>query len=124
MPQTIRSILLIEAFTFFLAGLVHSGVLIDGYQHRQAAIAESLIGLVLLGGLILSWVRPSLASMSGLVAQSIALLGTLIGAFTIAIGVGPRSVPDIVYHVGILVVLCSGLLFVTRTRDDRTTQHA
>jgi len=42
------------------------------------------------------------------------LLGTLVGIFTIAIGVGPRTVPDIVYHVTIVIVLVSGLVVAAR----------
>jgi hypothetical protein len=37
------------------------------------------------------------------------LVGVGIGLFTIAIGVGPRTVPDIAYHLGVLVPLGAGL---------------
>jgi hypothetical protein len=32
-------------------------------------------------------------------------LGTLVGAFTIAFGVEPRTVPDLVYHAAILALV-------------------
>jgi hypothetical protein len=51
----------------------------------------------------------------GLAVQGFALLGTLVGAFTIAIGIGPRTGPDIVYHVGLLIVLGWGLAVTART---------
>ncbi|MFN2556638.1 MAG: hypothetical protein ABR592_07155 [Nitriliruptorales bacterium] len=41
-------------------------------------------------------------------AQGFALLGTLVGVFTIVVGVGPRTAPDIVYHFVILAVLMWG----------------
>jgi len=44
-----------------------------------------------------------------LAAQGFALLGTLVGLFTIIIGVGPRTVPDVVYHIAVLIVLAAGL---------------
>jgi hypothetical protein len=53
------------------------------------------------------------------VAQTIGLLGTLVGAFTIAIGIGPRSLADIVFHVTMLAVLASGL--VVSARGDQPT---
>jgi hypothetical protein len=53
-----------------------------------------------------------------LAAQGFALLGTLVGAFTIAIGVGPRTVPDIVYHVVLLIVLGWGLTVTVRAREE------
>jgi hypothetical protein len=39
---------------------------------------------------------------------------TLVGLFTIAIGVGPRTIPDVAYHVGIVVVLIWGLSVAAR----------
>jgi hypothetical protein len=33
----------------------------------------------------------------------------LVGIFTIVIGVGPRTIPDIGYHIGIVLVLIWGL---------------
>jgi hypothetical protein len=49
-------------------------------------------------------------------AQSFALLGTLIGVFTIIIGIGPRTITDIVYHVAIAAVLVWGLALPTMPR--------
>jgi hypothetical protein len=111
---TIRRFLALEAIAFVAAALAHAGVLLDGYAHRQARIAESVIAAVLLAGLAYSWLRPSSTRRTGLAVQGFALLGTLVGAFTIAIGVGPRTVPDIVYHVGLLVVLSWGLVVTAR----------
>ena len=54
--------------------------------------------------------------MFGLAAQGFALFGTLVGIFTIAIGVGPRTGPDIVYHIIIVIVLVSGLIVTARAK--------
>lgn len=81
---------------------------------REARIAESVIGVVLLVGLALTWIRPRATHRFGLVAQGFALFATLVGIFTIVIGIGPRTVPDIVYHIGIVVVLVLGLVKATR----------
>ena len=40
--QLIRSILALEAAAFGAAALVHSGTLIQGYEHSKAATAESV----------------------------------------------------------------------------------
>jgi hypothetical protein len=122
--QRIRAFLLIEATAFAAAALVHSGVLIHGYEHRQARIAESVIAVVLLGGLVVSWARPAWTREAGLAVQAFALLGTLVGLFTIAVGVGPRTAPDIVYHVGIVAVLIWGLLVAVRAPTNARQQHA
>lgn len=111
----VRLFLLIEAIAFALAAMVHFGVLIHGYEHDKARIAESIIALVLLAGLAVSLLRPSLTREAALVAQGFALLGTFVGLFTIAVGVGPRTVPDVIYHVAIIIVLIFGLITVNRT---------
>ena len=91
MQRTVRLFLLLEGASFVFAGLVHFGVLARGYEHGSAAIAESVIGAVLLVALTLTWVLPAWARALGIAAQAFALLGTLVGAFTIALGVGPQT---------------------------------
>jgi hypothetical protein len=120
--QRIRAFLLIEATAFAAAALVHFGVLVHGYEHRQARVAESVITLVLLLGLVLSWLRPTWTREAGLVAQGFALLGTLVGSFTIIVGVGPRTAPDVVYHLAIMAVLVWGLLVAVRAPTNDASQ--
>jgi hypothetical protein len=113
-----------EAATFVVAALIHFGLFIRGYEHREASIAESVIAGVLLVGLVLTWVRPASTRAIGLAAQGFALVGTLVGIFTIAIGIGPRTVPDITYHVVIVIVLIYGLVVASRARFGQTSQPA
>lgn len=54
----------------------------------------------------------------GIGVQAFALLGTLVGIFTIIIGIGPRTTPDIAYHVIIVMVLVSGLIVAFRAQPD------
>jgi hypothetical protein len=122
--QPIRVFLLIEAAAFAAAALAHAGVLVPGYQHQQARIAESLTALVLLAALVLSWLRSAWARRAGIVAQGFALLGTLVGLFTIAVGVGPQSAPDVAYHLSILAVLVWGLAAAARAPAGDTRRHA
>jgi hypothetical protein len=118
MPHTIRLFLLLEGASFVLAGLVHFGVLAGGYEHRSAGTAESVIGAVLLVAVGLSWGLPAWTRTLGIVAQGFALLGTLVGAVTIAIGVGPRTLPDVAYHAAILLALGWGLVVAMRAPAD------
>lgn len=118
MRTTIRLFLLIEGASFLVAGLIHRGVFIAGYAHQQASIAETTIAIALLVSFGLTWIWPAQTRLIGLVAQAFALLGTLVGAVTIAIGVGPRTAPDIVYHGAILAVLTWGLVVAARAPAD------
>ncbi|MGN6361554.1 MAG: hypothetical protein ACTHMJ_11705 [Thermomicrobiales bacterium] len=124
MRQTIRLFLLGEGACFVIAGLTHFGVLATGYAHRQAAIAESTIAVVLLAGWGLTLVQAAQTRPIGIAAQAFALLGTLVGAFTIAVGVGPRTAPDIAFHAAILAVLATGLLIAARAPAAGAGQRA
>jgi hypothetical protein len=114
MTRVIRLFMVLEAASFAAASLIHAGAAIAGYEHSQAGVAGGVIAVVLIIGLMLSPVRRSWTRVIGLVAQGFALLGTLVGLFTIAIGVGPRDVPDLAFHAGIVVVLVWGLIVAAR----------
>ncbi len=49
--RAIRLFMLFEAATFVAASLIHTGVLISGYEHYRARVAEGVIAIVLFGGL-------------------------------------------------------------------------
>ncbi len=112
----LRLLLGVEAAAFLLAALVHSGVLIPGFEHRAARIAETVLAVVLLTGLAVSALRPVATRSVGLAAQGFALLGTLVGILTIVAGVGPQSVPDLVYHGAMVLLLAWGLFLAVRER--------
>jgi hypothetical protein len=124
MRRTIRLFLLIEGVSFVAASAIHRGLLVDGYAHGPAATAESVIAAVLLVSLGLTGLWPARTRPIGIAAQAIALSGTLVGVFTIAVGVGPRTTPDIAYHVAILAVLAMGLLVALRAPAADASRHA
>jgi hypothetical protein len=112
----IRTFLCIEAIAFGTAALIHAGILTGGYQHREAAIAESVIAGVLTLGLIVSVMSPGSGRAAGLAVQGFALLGTLVGIFTIVIGIGPQSTFDVALHAGFVALLITGLTVAVRYR--------
>ena len=113
--RAIRFFLLFEAATYVGAALAHFGIFVTGYEHRAAGTAESVIAGVLLIGWVATWARPTFSRGIGLATQTFALLGTFVGLFTIVIGVGPRTVPDLAYHISIVAVLIWGLVVAKRT---------
>ena len=110
----VRLLLSTEAVAFGTAALVHVGLLVQGYEHRRAAVAESVIAAVLLVGLVGSLMAPGSSRALGLAVQGFALLGTLVGIFTIVIGIGPRSAFDVALHAGFIALLITGLAVVAR----------
>jgi hypothetical protein len=111
----IRGFLLTQAMTFALAALIHFGVVLGGHEHERARIAESMIALILLAGFALTFVSPQRARTVGLTVQGVALLGTLVGLFTVAIGVGPQTPLDLGYHIAMVALLAGGLVVAART---------
>ena len=81
----------------------------SGYEHAKARIAESLIAGVLAAGTVIGWLRPDVTRRAALWAQGFAFVATLVGLLTIILGVGPRTVPDVICHIAILGVLALGL---------------
>jgi hypothetical protein len=116
--RTIRLFLLLEGVSFVLAALVHLGMLVSGYEHRDASFYEGTIGAVLLLGWALTWVLPAWSRTIAIAAQGFALLGTTVGTYLAVVGVGPHTVPDVVYHVGIWLVLAWGLVVAARAPAD------
>jgi hypothetical protein len=115
----LRALLLFEAATLVGAALIHFGRLVGGYGHRKAGTAETVLAVVLLVGFVASWASPPWRWRAIIGAQAFAVVGVLVGLFTIAVGVGPRTGPDVVYHFAILAVLAGGLALALRALDAR-----
>jgi hypothetical protein len=108
--KKLLGILSVEVVLFVLASFAHRGILVAGYEHGKAAIAESVIAAVLAAGLIVCLVKPIATRTAALWVQCFALLGVCVGLLMIAIGVGPRTGPDLVLHALMLMTLIVGLL--------------
>jgi hypothetical protein len=122
--EWIRTFMLVQVATFLLAATFHFGVLVQGYADSRAGIAESVIASVLLAGLIATWIRPAGIRRIGLASQGFALAGTLVGLFTIVIGIGPRTVPDLVIHAATVAELLAGLAVTYPVRVEKSRSAA
>ena len=107
--RRLQGFLALECMLFLTASQVHAGRLVAGYAHARASIAETVIAVVMGLALVASASWPTTTRRSALLAQGFALLGTLVGVAMIAIGIGPRSVPDIVFHAILIGMLVAGL---------------
>jgi hypothetical protein len=109
-----RGFLFVEAASFYIAALVHHGVLVTGHEHAQAHAAEMVIGSVLLAGVIASWIAPEHARGIGFAAQAFAFFLTILDLLLIAIGFGTRGIPDLVFNATVLLLLSLGLFVASR----------
>ena len=110
--QVLRRFPTAQVGLFALGAFVHTFV--NSHRHARAATAESVIGAVLLAGLLATFAAPARTRTIALGVQAFALLGTLVGLFTIIIGVGPRSGFDFALHGTMIAVLIAGLVNARR----------
>jgi hypothetical protein len=114
MTNIVQLFLSLQVVIFGLAALMHAGVLMPGYEHREAMIAETVIGLVLFAGLVITVAAPSHTRRAALLAQAFGLVGTLVGLFMIIIGIGPQTAVDIAIHATMLALLLGGIVLAAR----------
>jgi hypothetical protein len=106
----IRMFLFAEAAAFAIAAIIHAGLPAEEYGHRDAIIFESVLAGILFLGYSLTLYNRSWTRQIGIVFQGIALLGTVVGRFSIIAGAGPMIVFDLVFYRAITAILLWGLI--------------
>lgn len=131
---TVISVLIVgEAITFLLAALVHLGIELPlGFTEPQiipAAIVEGLCGLFLAVSAYTVFTHKSWAWVAATAAHVFAVAGVLLGITALALGAGPSTEANTIYHRIILVVLVIVLVMLatpgartTLGRNHRTSQ--
>lgn len=119
--RTLRIVLGAEVIAFALASLTHAGLLLDGFGHPQAMIAEGVIAGVLTMGLVVTLAEPGWTRVTALAVQAFALLGTGVGIFAMVRGFGPQSDLDLAIHVVFVALLALGLWGAWRSHPPSTT---
>ena len=111
---TTRGFLLVQIAMFLVLATIHFGLLIDGYRHAAAGTTESVIAVVLVFGLLLTWTPPPWSRRVAIGAQSFGILGVVVGLFTFALGIGPRTILDLSLNGILLIILIAGLALTKR----------
>jgi hypothetical protein len=121
----IAPLMAVEALTLAVASSLHVSGVVHGrsapFDGSHAGIAEAIIGLVLAVGSVAMFRIPSRARTIGLAVTTFAIAGFLLGlSFTVRGG----HLPDIAYHITLLMVLTASLaalVRVGRSRPQRVT---
>src|SRR2546421_8550011 len=113
---SVRAFLLAQIVIVLSMVSIHFGLLLGGYRHRSAGTAELLIALVLVAGLLLTWRRRPWNRWAPIAAQSFGILGVMAGLWTIAAGIGPRSILDLTLNAALLLTLTAGLAITLHDR--------
>ena len=111
---TVRGLLLLQIALFLALVAIHFGLLIGGYRRPAAGTTEAVIVAVLIAGLLLTWTRPLWSRRAATAAQSFGTLGVLVGLFTIALGIAPRSILELTLNGVLLLTLLAGLAMTLR----------
>jgi hypothetical protein len=105
-----RTFLVAEAAAFAIAALIHAGLPAEEYGHSDAIIFESVLAGILFLGFSLALYNRSWTRRIGIAFQGIALLGTVVGRFSIIAGAGPTMIFDLVFYRAITAILLWGLI--------------
>jgi len=116
---TIRVLVVFDAATFVLAAMLHLGVRVPlGFavlaepRIIPASIVEGLCGLFLAVSVYALLNRQSWGWLITTAAHVFALAGVLLGMFSLAIGFGPRTELNDIYHRLMLLLLIIGLVLL------------
>ena len=112
--------MLVEALAFAIASLVHSGP--DRRLCRSAPTSprNDRGGHPPFGAVVII-LQPAWTRVVGASAQGFALLGSLIGTYLAFRGLGPNTVPDLVFHVAVVITLALGVVAALR---EPVVRHA
>jgi hypothetical protein len=110
-----------NAALFLFGAVQHAGVALGPFHEPRivpAAVVETVCGLALAYAAVALFRGTEAARRVTLVSTLLALAGVVIGLAALAMGAGPRTASNDLYHRLILVAIASSLvlLFVSRTR--------
>lgn len=118
MTRVLRSIMAVAALSLLVAAALHAGLVTPG-PFEDAAMYETGVAIVLIVGLGLTFIGPAWARWGGLAATVLALAGASIGLYMALRGLGPNTLPDMVYHVALIGLLLAGIAVAWRGPSRR-----
>ena len=109
-PRTVGRVhgvvMLVEAVTLGAAASLHLGLgAVRGEQAPSSAIGELVVAGALVCGAVVVRAGTPHARLLAFVVTAFALLGVIAGLTAIALDLAPRTVPDLVCYLVIMVVL-------------------
>ena len=119
LATTVGILAVLYALTFLLGALLHLGVrmplgsvVLAEPRIFPATIVEGLCGLSLMIGAYAVLTRKSWAWGAITAAHALALGGVLLGMAALAVGAGPSTDLNTIYHRVMLAALVAGLVFL------------
>ena len=123
MKKLIAWVMLANAALFFFGALQHAGIAVGPFHEPYiipATIVEAICGLALLFGaaaLFRNWKKSWGIALTG---NLVALAGVALGMVALALGAGPRTASNDLYHriMLVLIAAATGALVFQRSRSS------
>lgn len=124
MKTAAGSLMMANAALFFFGAVQHVGYAIGPFHEPHivpAAIVESICGLGLFWGAAAIFRQSARRWLTALIVNLIALAGVLLGMVALALGRGPRTASNDLYHRIMLALIGAAvlILLVERNRFER-----
>lgn len=114
----------LNAVLFFFGAVQHYGVAIGSFHEPvivPAAIVEGICGLSLAAGAAAVFARLQGQVRLALISNLIALAGVALGIVALAVGAGPRTPSNDLYHRWMLALIATSLLILWLERNRRVS---
>jgi len=114
MKTAAGSLMTANAGLFFFGAVQHLGFAIGPFHEPHilpAAIVESICGLCLLWGATAIFLRSTGHWLTALIANLVAFAGVMLGMVALALGRGPRTASNDLYH-RIMLTLVAGAVLI------------
>src|SRR5438876_780621 len=106
--KTVAGLMIANAAIFFFGGVQHAGITVGRFHEPliiPAAIVEAVCGLCLLWGAIALLRSSRTRWRLALITNLIAFGGVLLGIAALAVGAGPRTASNDLYHRVMLILI-------------------
>jgi hypothetical protein len=124
MKALVGTIMILNAALFLFGALQHIGLVLGPFHEPRiipAAIVETICCLSLLCGAASLLSHSALGWRAAMIGNFVALAGVALGIVALAVGAGPRTASNDLYHRIMLVLIGVSLLilFSARSAVDR-----
>ena len=120
MKALVAIIMILNAALFLFGALQHVGLELGPFHEPRiipAAVVETICCLALLGGVAFLFGHAALGWRATVLGNFIALAGVVLGIVALAVGAGPRTASNDLYHRIMLVLIGVSLVILFSARS-------
>ena len=126
MRRTVACLMLANAALFLFGAAQHAGIAIGPFREPvipPASIVETICALFLIAGAAAVWTGSHRAWQAALAGNLVAIAGVIVGMVALAMGAGPRTASNDVYHRIMLTLSCAALLLLLSSSRRMTSRR-